>query len=297
MMSREVSSSTGQVYGLQRVTCIWGVSRATVYRHRRPAAAVARKRPGPQGPTSDEGLVAAIRQLLRDSPFHGEGYRKLWARLRMAGIRTSRRRVLRLMREHGLLAHQRVGRPRGSKAHDGTITTERVDAMWGSDLTSVMTGEGQAAVFVAVDHCSVECVGIHASRRADRFQALEPLRQGVRERFGSFAKGAAAGLQLRHDHGSQYVSHHFQNEIRFLGIQSSPAFVREPEGNGCAERFIRTLKENLLWVRRFETVEELRLALIAFQRTYNQSWIIERHGYKTPAQVRAEQSGQLLMAA
>ena len=161
--------------------------------------------------------------------------------------------------------------------------------MWGTDLTSVMTGEGQAAVFIAVDHCSTECVGIHASRSADRFQALEPVRQAVRQGHGGFAKGIAAGLRLRHDHGSQYVSHDFQAEIRFLGIESSPAFVREPEGNGCAERFIRVLKENLLWVRRFDTVEELRLALLAFRQTYNQSWIIERHGYRTPAQVRADQ--------
>ena len=294
-MSRQVSPSTEQVYGLQRVTRIWGISRATIYRHRREP--VARKRPGPQGAMSDEDLVAAIRQLLTDSPFHGEGYRKLWARLRFAGIRTSRRRVLRLMRERGLLAQQRAGRAHGPKAHDGTITTERVDLMWGTDLTSVLTGEGQTAVFVAVDHCSAECVGIHASRSADRFEALEPVRQAVREHFGAFAKNVASGLALRHDHGSQYVSHHFQTEIRFLGIMSSPAFVREPEGNGCAERFIRVLKENLLWVRRFDTVEELRLALIAFRQTYNQSWIIERHGYRTPAQVRADQIGPTLMAA
>jgi len=241
--------------------------------------------------------VVAIRQLLTDSPFHGEGYRKLWARLRFAGIRTSRRRVLRLMRGHGLLAHQRAGCPHGSRAHDGRITTGRIDVMWGSDLTSVMTGEGQAAVFVAVDHCSAECVGLHASHRADRFEALEPVKQAVRERFGAFAKGIAHGLALRHDHGSQYVSYHFQAEIRFLGIESSPAFVREPEGNGCAERFIRTLKENLLWVRHFATVEELRLALSAFRQTYNQSWIIERHGYKTPAQIRDDQIGPMPMAA
>ena len=57
------------------------------------------------------------------------------------------------------------------------------------------------------------------------------------------------------------------------------------------------LKENLLWVRRFDTIEELRLALLAFKQTYNQSWIIERHGYKTPAQVRADQIGPTLMAA
>lgn len=151
-MSREVSPATGRVYGLQRVTRIWGVSRATVYRHRRPATAVTHKRTGPLGPMADEDLVAAIRQLLADSPFHGEGYRKLWARLRFAGVRTSRRRVLRLVREHGLLAHQRTGRPHGPRGHNGTIVTERVDVMWGSDLTSVMTGEGQAAVFVAVDH-------------------------------------------------------------------------------------------------------------------------------------------------
>ena len=294
-MSRQVSPSTEQVYGLQRVTRIWGISRATIYRHR--LEPVTRQRPGPQGAMSDEDLVAAIRQLLTDSPFHGEGYRKLWARLRFAGIRTSRRRVLRLMRERGLLAQQRAGRAHGPKAHDGTITTERVDLMWGTDLTSVLTGEGQTAVFVAVDHCSAECVGIHASRSADRFEALEPVRQAVREHFGAFAKNVASGLALRHDHGSQYVSHHFQTEIRFLGIMSSPACVREPEGNGCAERFIRVLKENLLWVRRFDTVEELRLALIAFRQTYNQSWIIERHGYRTPAQVRADQIGPTLMAA
>ena len=171
----------GHTNGLQRVTRIWGVSRATIYRHRHHLDDVRRKRPGPLGAMSHKDLVAEIRQLLQDSPFHGEGYRKLWARLRFAGIRTSRRRVLRLMREHGLLAHQRAGRPRGSRAHDGTITTERVDAMWGTDLTSVITGEGQAAVFITVDHCSAECVGLHASRSADRFEALEPIRQGVRE--------------------------------------------------------------------------------------------------------------------
>ncbi len=202
------------------------------------------------------------------------------------------------MREHGLLAPTRAGRPHGPRAHDGTIRTERVDVMWGTDLTSVLTDEGVATIFVAVDHCSTECVGLHAARRATRFEALEPVRRGgVRECFGAFAGGIARGLRLRHDHGSQYVAHDFQAEIRFLGIEGSPAFVREPEGNGCAERFIRTLKENLLWVRRFATVEELRQALLDFRRRYNQTWIVERHGYRTPAQVRADQLGALATAA
>ena len=46
--------------------------------------------------------------------------------------------------------------------------------------------------------------------------------------------------------------------------------MREPEGNGCSERFIRLLKENLLWVRTFATIEELRLALIDFKHVYNE---------------------------
>ena len=177
-MSRHVSPSTNRSYGVLQVTRVWGTSRATLYRHRRQGAEPRpRRRPGPVGPRPDAALVAAIRELLAASPFHGEGHRKVWARLRFAGIRTSKRRVLRLMREHGLLAPGRVGRPHGPRAHDGTIRTEQVDAMWGTDLTSTMTGEGQASIFVTVDHCSTECVGIHAARRATRFEALEPLRQ------------------------------------------------------------------------------------------------------------------------
>jgi putative transposase len=296
-MSRHVSPSAGRPYGLLPVTRVGRTARATVYRHRRRGALHPVRRPGPSGPMPDDALVGAIRGLLADSPFHGEGYRKVWARLRFKGVRTAKRRVLRLMRAHQLLAPQRAGRAHGPRAHDGTIRTERVDEMWGTDLTSVVTDEGVASVFVAIDHCSTECVGLHAARRATRFEALEPLRQGIRERFGAFTGDVAQGLKLRHDHGSQYLADDFQAEIAFLGIESSPAFVREPEGNGCAERFIRTLKENLLWVRRFATVEELRQALLDFRRCYNATWIVERHGYRTPAQVRADQLGPMATAA
>ena len=245
----------------------------------------------------DADLVVAIRAVLAASFFHGEGHRKVWARLRVAGVRTSRRRVLRLMREHDLLAPSRAGSPRGPRSHDGTIIPATIDTMWGTDLTTTITGEGQAAIFVAVDHCSAECVGIHAAQHATRFEALEPLRQGVRRHFGRFAKGIACGLSVRHDHGSQYMAHDFQAELRFLGITSSPAFVRAPEGNGCAERFIRTLKENLLWVRSFASVEELRHALLAFREVYNRTWLIERHGFRPPAAIRDEQLSPAALAA
>jgi len=106
------------------------------------------------------------------------------------------------MRAHDLLAPSRVGAPRGPRRHDGTIIPAAIDAMWGTDLTTTITGEGQAAVFIAVDHFRAECVGIHAARQATRFQALKPIRQGVRQHFGGFSKDIARGLHVRHDHGS-----------------------------------------------------------------------------------------------
>src|SRR3954452_11878847 len=296
-MSRTASPGSGTPYGLARVCRVWRTSRATVSRHRSPAPADPVRRRGPSGPMPDAALVEAIRAVLAGSPFHGEGHRKLWARLRMAGVRTSKRRVLWLMREHGLLAPSRAGAPRGPRNHDGTIIPDRIDEMWGTDLSATWTGQGQAAVLVAVDHRSAECVGIHAAARERRLGALEPIRQGVRRHFGAFAKDAARGLSVRHDHGSQYMSDAFQKELAFLGIESSPAFVRAPEGIGCAERFIRTLKENLLWVRTFDTVEQLRQALLAFRETYNTIWLIERHGFLSPAEYRQQQLQPLAQAA
>ena len=296
-MSQATSPSTGQSYGLARVCRVGGVARSTLYWQRHASSAPSARR-GPVGPCPDDELVDHIRRLLAASPFPGEGYRKVWARLRHSGIRTSPRRVLRLMRAHQLLAPTRQGHAHGPKAHDGTSIPTQVDTMWGTDMTATFTHqEGQVAIFIAVDHYSAECMGIHAAKQGTRFEALEPIRQGVRTAFGAFGQDIAQGLLLRHDHGSQYMSHVFQEELTFLGITSSPAFVREPEGNGCAERFIRTLKENLLWLKTFDTVEDLRLALHAFQRQYNETWLIGRHGYKAPAQVRHEQQCALATAA
>ena len=243
-MSAVILISTGKSYGVSRLCRVWGRSRASVYRdlHPAPPEPPVRRCPGPQGPMTDVDLVEAISRVITNSPFYGEGHRKVWAHLRYKGIRTSKARVLRLMRENGLCAKPCQGPTHGPRAHDGTIIPDNIDEMWGTDMTGTLLGTGrQVAVFVAVDHCSAGCVGIHAAIRGTRFEARQPIRQGVRECCGAVGKNVAAGLTIRHG---------FQNEIAWLGASSSPSFVRAPEGNGCAERFIRTLKENLLWIRR-----------------------------------------------
>ena len=192
-----------------------------------PSPAPCRRR-GPVGAAPDDVLVAHVRRVLEASPFHGEGYRKVWVKLRVEGRRTSKERVRRLMREHDLQAPQRAGHAHGPKAHDGTITTEAhdgtitteaPDVMWGTDMTATVTvAEGPAFVFVAVDHCTAECIGLHAAKRGTRFEALEPIRQGIRDRFGGIGEGVARGLRLRHDHGSNYLADDFQQEVAFFGI-------------------------------------------------------------------------------
>jgi putative transposase len=81
---------------------------------------------------------------------------------------------------------------------------------------------------------------------------------------------------------SQYRSGHFQGSLSWLGIEDDAAFVGEPQGNGVAERFMRTIKEQCLWSRLFDDVDDLRLAVAAFIETYNNEWLIERLGHRTP---------------
>src|SRR5690348_2738483 len=142
-MSKVASLVTGKPYGLAAVCRAWRIARSGIYRHRTPPSSAPRRR-GPMGALSDAALAAAIKAVLAASPFHGEGHRKVWARLRYVGIRTSLRRVLRLMRERDLLAPGRVGSPRGPRSHDGTIVPDTIDTMWGTDLTTTFAGEGPA---------------------------------------------------------------------------------------------------------------------------------------------------------
>ncbi len=292
-MTRAVSPSTKKRYGVRRVTQAWGIPRSTFYDglSRAGEPPTPPKKRGPKTLLSDAELVVKIRAVIAEAEFVGEGHRKVWARLRhQKDVRASKKRVLRLMRENGLLAPPKARRNLGPRVHDGTITTDAPNMTWGIDATSVLTtGEGLASVFFAVDHCTGECVGIHvAPKGGTRRDALEVIRQAVREQFSAFDRGVAEGLSLRHDHGTQFTAHQFQEEIRFLGITSSPSVVRAPEGNGCAERFGRTIKEQVLWLRSFKSVEDVRLALSAWRRVYNERWLVARHGYRSPAQVRRD---------
>jgi transposase InsO family protein len=292
-MSETISGSTGKRYGVQRVCRVWEVARSSVYERRQRAEkrqeGEVPARPGPQPKVPDAELLAAIEADLKRSPFIGEGHRKVHARLRIVDdIRVSRKRVLRVMRENSLLSPHRV-RQGKAKVHDGTIITLMPNVMWGTDGARVFTlDDGWVWVFSAVEHWNAECVGWHVCKVGNRFAALEPISQGLHRIYGSVEAEVARGLSLRMDHGSQYLSDHFQKQIRYWGITPSFGFVEEPETNGVAERFNRTLKEQAIHGRIFRTLEDVRAAVATFVEDYNAHWRPEKLEYKTPIEARQE---------
>src|SRR5919199_2163523 len=263
-MARATSPATGRCYGIARVCRVWEVPSSSFYAARQPAAdpaiaSVVPARRGPKPAVSDADLLAAIRADLGRSPWTGEGHRKVWARLRaLDGIQVARKRVLRLMREHRLLSPHRA-RPRPETSHERQIITTAPNVMWAIDATQVTTiRDGKVWLFGVVEHWNAEMLGWHVAKHGNRYEAVQALGMAVRQQFGSLSAGAARGLALRHDHGSNFMSDVFQKQAKFWGMAPSYAFVAEPETNGVIERLFRTLKEQAIHGRIFQTIDDVR---------------------------------------
>jgi putative transposase len=291
-MAKATSPAGGQPYGIRRVCQAWGVPRSSFYAAQAPAPesallAAPPARRGPKPAITDEALLAAIKRDLETSPWTGEGHRKVWARLRVRdGIRVSRKRLLRLMRENALLSPHRARR-RDEDSHERQIITTAPNVMWAIDATQVTTVQhGKVWIFGVAEHWNAEFLGWHVTKRGTRFEATQALAMAVRQQFGHLSAGAARGLALRHDHGSNFMAEHFQKQARFWGISPSYAFVGEPETNGVVERFFRTLKEQAIHGRVFQTIDEVRDAVRDFAARYNAEWLIEKNGYLSPLDAR-----------
>ena len=119
----------------------------------------------------------------------------------------------------------------------------------------------------------------------------------VRQRFGHLDAGAARGLALQHDHGSNFMAEVFQKQVKFWGMSPSYAFVGEPETNGVIERLFRTLKEQVVHGRVFRTIDEVRDAIRTFVARYNAEWLIEKNGHRSPLDMRAAWDKQVFRRA
>ena len=167
------------------------------------------------------------------------------------------------MREHRLLSpHRSTFAP--AKAHDGRIITDAPNIRWATDGAKIWTTEdGWVWLFDLVEHWNGECLGWHVCKTGSRFAAWEPLAQALAQALAG-APHAARGIELRHDHGCQYLNDFFQSNARFHGFVPSFALPGEPETNGVVERFHRTLKEQIIHGRTYANLAQLRAAVAAF---------------------------------
>ena len=190
------------------------------------------KRRGPKPAISDQALLVAIEADLEASPWEGEGYRKVWARLRVCrDIRVARKRVLRLMRENNLLSPHRCRR-RGGNPHDGEIITH---VMWGTAGCSRSTAGAGSSPPSSIGTPSV---WLACCKRGDRFAALQPISMGLAGLYGSTAAGAARGLALRMDHGSQYLSDHASRPSRSIDAEGTIAWSATADLRDAVRDFV-----------------------------------------------------------
>ena len=290
-MSARISPSTGRPYGVQRTCAAWGRERSFFSKtcpescpdHEPPVPP--KGKPSPKTEVCDAELLALIREDLDSSPFTGEGRSKVLVRLKYGrGIPISRKRVLSIMRETNLLSLHRVPR-KPPYEHTGRIVTDEPNQIWEEAAPRCSRFRASGDGYSPAQSTGTQRLWDGRSgKRGDRFAACELVAQGLRSEFGSVEAGAARGLSLRTDHGSQYLSNHFQKQIRAWGMAPSLAFLEQPQAGGVVGRLLRTLKEQVIYGRVFKNLEEVRQAVSAFAELYNNQWLIEKNGYLSPAE-------------
>ncbi len=207
-----------------------GAPRSTAsYRAGRVGAEMAR--PGPAGTVDDATLVALIREVLSASPFAGEGYRTVRARLRRAhDVQRRWQAGAPADAPGGLSAPQRSARRRAKRLHDGSIIPAAPNLRWGTDATMAWTVEdGWVWVFDLVGHFTAEA-SAHVAKVGDRFAALQPVydaRPGPVRRAGHRRRARPRGPPRLGQPVPQCALHRLAGLAR--PVRFPPAYPGEPE--------------------------------------------------------------------
>jgi transposase InsO family protein len=198
------------------------------------------------------------------------------------GLRVGHKRVYALMRDAGLLLPadgSRLPSPRG------TVAVEEPNRLWATDMTTIHTRlDGWVAVTPTVDcGCLLGCT---VSVDQDAPSLLASMREALEAEFGT-ATNVPDGFEWRTDHGPQFTGGDARDLCREWRVDHTFAPIGRPTGNAVAERFIRTLKEEVLWVQDFDTAEDVRRAVQAWWPVYNARRPHQALRFQTPAEVRA----------
>ena len=292
-MTRQTDAGEATVSLLCETFGLW---RAAYYQALKPAA----ERSGevvklPTAPryTTAEVVLSKIREVVGREGSEAWGVRKVWATLRREGLRVSRKRVWALMHAHGLVMAR--DREPGETTR-GHVAVPEPNRRIATDLTTTWTKrDGVVAIVPTIDCGCRSMLGIVVTKDQHGPAVLESVQQALRAAFGSPAH-VPEGVELRTDHGPQYTGADCAELVERWGLEHTYAPVGRPTGNAVVERVIRTLKEEVVWLRDWESIDELRAAIRAWVKRYNEQRPHQALGWKTPAEYRAEHLGATPLA-
>lgn len=235
----------------------------------------------------DQELADRIKFLIEMFP--GFGIRRVWAYLKFRlGFTVNRKKVARIMRLNGWTMRQRKKgmRPRVEVKRS---VADLPDKRWATDVALVFCGaeDGWCSFVPVIDCCTREILGWELAQNARAKTAERALESALIKRFG-WVRGGPDGLTLRHDNGLVFGSKLYRGLCRDYGLNQEFITPYTPEENGLAERFIRSFKEECVWLHRFESMEQAQLEISRWIEWYNTDRPHQSLGYKTPEEVKTE---------
>jgi putative transposase len=244
-------------------------------------------RPASRRKQRDLELLALIKEIHRESE-GSYGWPRMHAELRNRGVRVSRKRVARLMRQAGLsgLITRRRGKttirvPGVRPAPDlvgRDFAAAAPNRLWAADLTEIATWEGKLYLAVVVDCFSRRCVGWAMADHMRAELVVEALEMAV------WRRKPEPGLVHHSDQGSQYTALLFGQSCRQVGIDRSMGARGCALDNAVCESFFASLKKELTRRRSWPTRRELQTAVFAWiEGWYNRRRLHSTLGYLSPA--------------
>jgi len=225
-------------------------------------------------------LVSKIRVLKADHPFWG--YRRIWAHLNyIDDITISKNRVHRLMKTHGLLVPKNMKIKASRRANTSKPKPQCPNQWWGIDMTKIMIGGyGWVYVTIVIDWHTKKIVGHHAGDQSKAWHWLVALNIGINRQFPSGVRGH--DLHLMADNGCQPTAMSFMKACRDMGVKQAFTSYNNPKGNADTERFMRTLKEELVWINEWTSPSVFYAALEKWIGYYNSTYLHSTLGYMPP---------------
>ncbi|KJK58548.1 transposase [Saccharothrix sp. ST-888] len=261
-----ISEYAGE-FGVQRLCRVLQVSRSGCYRWLAGAQARFGRR------AADQALVAEIRRIHSDS---GETYGvlRVHADLQGSGHHVNRKRVARLMREHGIIGRHLRRRKRTTVPEavappvpdlvQRDFTASRLDQRWCGDITYVQVGGRWLFLACVIDICSRRVLGWSMAPHMRAELVVNALEMAVAARGGE-----VAGVVFHSDRGSQYTSGAFADVCDRYGIRRSMGRVGSSYDNALAESLWQSLKREALYRTLFSTMEQARIAILQWLTYYN----------------------------